>query len=110
MPNTEINIQQNPLNSDSNQDSIKEESLDIRMEDSRKRNREAVARSRAKKSLKIQKLQSIVDNLCEEKSILSQKLAISQIEKEAAESRKNDLKLRIHRLEEMILIRESHNK
>ena len=80
-----------------------EEVLQRRIQDARQRGREAVARSRAKKKSRLLELETMVEFLSEEISLLSQKLAISKIEKEAAESRKKELKDRLDKLEEIIL-------
>ena len=74
--------------------------------ESRQRNREAVARSRAKKNSRLEELQSMVELLKTEKSCLSQQLAISLSEKQVVESRRQEMISRIEKLENVISSRE----
>ncbi len=63
------------------------------------KNREAAARSRAKKLNKLLKLENTIKSLESENSSLSLQLAISESEKNASLSREEEYKRRIDKLE-----------
>ena len=68
----------------------------------RLKNKEAAARSREKKMNKILELESKVKILEDEKSVLTLQLAILDSEKKASESREEEYKNRIFKLEEYL--------
>ena len=82
--------------SDNSEIPIKTES---KIGQSQTRNRLAVAKSRENKKKRLKELQSKVDYLTRENSIISQLLAISQNENYSIDSRTRELQSRILQLE-----------
>jgi hypothetical protein len=93
---------------DNSKDITRDDVSQRRIQESRRRNREAVAKSRAKKNSRLQQLTDKVSLLSSEGLLLSYKLAISQCEKQEAETRQIVLMERIKKLEEIINSREAN--